>query len=75
MNTVPRPFWKTLLLSMTAGLLILGLALPPQHALADPAAGPAAQYIAPFLYAPYPGTATENSIFDHSSPNYFFALK
>ena len=26
--------------------------------------------LAPFLYPPYPGTASEESIFDHTSPNY-----
>ena len=28
--------------------------------------------VAPFLYPPYPGTASQGSIFDHSSPNYVF---
>ena len=30
----------------------------------------AALAVAPFLYPPYPGAASQNSIFDHSSPNY-----
>jgi hypothetical protein len=30
----------------------------------------ALQYIEPFLYPPFPGTASEESVFDHSSPNY-----
>ena len=28
--------------------------------------------VAPFLYPPYPGTAAQGSVFDHSSPNYTF---
>ncbi|MGZ9165301.1 MAG: peptidoglycan DD-metalloendopeptidase family protein, partial [Anaerolineales bacterium] len=31
-----------------------------------------AQTITPFLYPPYPGTASQESIFDHSTPNYTF---
>jgi murein DD-endopeptidase MepM/ murein hydrolase activator NlpD len=30
------------------------------------------QAVAPFLYPPYPGTASQESIFDHSTPNYTF---
>ncbi|MCX7607916.1 MAG: peptidoglycan DD-metalloendopeptidase family protein, partial [Anaerolineales bacterium] len=33
-------------------------------------ARPQFQYVEPFLYPPYPGTASEESVFDHSSPNY-----
>ena len=29
-----------------------------------------AQQVAPFLYPPFPGSASEESIFDHTSPNY-----
>lgn len=29
-----------------------------------------AQAVAPFLYPPFPGSASEESIFDHTSPNY-----
>jgi hypothetical protein len=29
-----------------------------------------AQAVSPFLYPPYPGSASQNSIFDHTSPNY-----
>ena len=29
-----------------------------------------AQAVAPFLYPPFPGSASEESVFDHSSPNY-----
>jgi len=28
--------------------------------------------VAPFLYPPYPGAASQGSVFDHSSPNYTF---
>lgn len=28
--------------------------------------------IAPFLYPPYPGTASQESVFDHSTPNYTY---
>jgi murein DD-endopeptidase MepM/ murein hydrolase activator NlpD len=67
---VPRPFWKILLLSLIAGLLLSAVWTPLQSAGARPPQAPNYQYIDPFLYPPYPGTATENSIFDHSSPNY-----
>jgi hypothetical protein len=33
---------------------------------------PVLQTITPFLYPPYPGTASQESIFDHSTPNYTF---
>lgn len=32
----------------------------------------AAQIVTPFLYPPYPGTASQESIFDHSTPNYTY---
>ena len=31
-----------------------------------------AQTMTPFLYPPYPGSASQESIFDHSTPNYTF---
>src|SRR5260221_12641807 len=34
-----------------------------------------AQVVAPFLYPPFPGTASLESVFDHSSPNYTFDNK
>src|SRR5712691_6362297 len=46
-------------LSLAAGWLSGG------HAAAAPA-----QAVSPFLYPPFPGSASEESIFDHSSPNY-----
>jgi murein DD-endopeptidase MepM/ murein hydrolase activator NlpD len=36
---------------------------------------PEAQTVAPFLYPPYPGTASQESVFDHSTPNYTFDNK
>ena len=30
------------------------------------------QTVTPFLYPPYPGTASQESIFDHSTPNYTY---
>ncbi|HSL43329.1 MAG TPA: peptidoglycan DD-metalloendopeptidase family protein [Anaerolineales bacterium] len=30
------------------------------------------QAVTPFLYPPYPGTASQESIFDHSTPNYTY---
>jgi hypothetical protein len=32
----------------------------------------AQQGVTPFLYPPYPGTASQESIFDHSTPNYTY---
>ena len=54
---------RTLLLLGGASVVLGG----PWNAsvLAAPAAA-----VAPFLYPPYPGTASEESIFDHTSPNY-----
>ena len=48
-------------------LFILGLALglAPRLAAARPASA-----VQAFLYPPYPGNASQNSAFDHSSPNY-----
>lgn len=37
-----------------------------EHSLA------AQQAVTPFLYPPYPGTASQESIFDHSTPNYTY---
>jgi murein DD-endopeptidase MepM/ murein hydrolase activator NlpD len=31
-----------------------------------------AQAVTPFLYPPYPGSASQESLFDHSTPNYTF---
>jgi len=44
-----------------------GLSVPRASAHSDPV--PAAAVDA-FLYPPYPGSASQNSVFDHTSPNY-----
>lgn len=36
---------------------------------------PEAQTVTPFLYPPYPGSASQESIFDHSTPNYTYDNK
>ncbi|HAV77289.1 MAG TPA: hypothetical protein DCX53_08035, partial [Anaerolineae bacterium] len=33
------------------------------------------QVVAPFLYPPYPGSASQESVFDHSTPNYTYDNK
>src|SRR5688500_483228 len=45
-------------------LTMRGASAHAEHALV--------QTITPFLYPPYPGTASQESIFDHSTPNYTF---
>ena len=61
-----RPL-KTALTSLLLGIVMLGA----RGASAESDRVPA-QAIAPFLYPPYPGTASQESIFDHSTPNYTF---
>ena len=52
-------------LGCLATLIVVGTLAGGRHALAAP------QRIAePFLYPPFPGSASEESIFDHSSPTY-----
>lgn len=55
-------------------LIFFGLFLSVRGAAAIPANVPA-QTVAPFLYPPYPGSASVESVFDHSSPNYTFDNK
>ena len=63
-----RFFVKCLLLLMAlAGALFLG-----SSATLKAAARPL-QLVSPFLYPPFFGRASEESIFDHSSPNYSLA--
>src|SRR5919106_5378820 len=50
-------------------ILLCGLCLGVRGASAE---GIVAQAITPFLYPPYPGTASQESIFDHSTPNYTY---
>ena len=49
------------------GIIILGT----HGASADHSNIPA-QVVTPFLYPPYPGAASQGSVFDHSTPNYTF---
>lgn len=51
-------------------MLLTAAWTPLQRVEARPQGLAALQYVEPFLYPPYPGTASEESIFDHSSPNY-----
>lgn len=53
-------------------ILLYGIFLSAPGASADNMNAPKAQTITPFLYPPYPGLASEESIFDHSTPNYTF---
>ena len=59
---------KTLLVPV----FLCGLFLTTRGATAEKMNLPDAQTITPFLYPPYPGSASEESIFDHSTPNYTF---
>jgi len=51
-------------------LLLGGLSFGPGAPSGERALAAPAQDVAPFLYPPFPGSASEESIFDHSSPNY-----
>ncbi|NUQ86386.1 MAG: peptidoglycan DD-metalloendopeptidase family protein [Anaerolineales bacterium] len=53
-------------------LLFSVVLLGVRGASAERSDAPEAQTVAPFLYPPYPGTASQESIFDHSSPNYTY---
>ncbi len=52
-------------------ILLCGILLSARGASAELSRAPA-RLVAPFLYPPYPGTASQESIFDHSTPNYTF---
>ncbi|HEX2989824.1 MAG TPA: M23 family metallopeptidase, partial [Anaerolineales bacterium] len=52
-------------------LVLCGLCFSVRGASAEPAQA-MLQTITPFLYPPYPGSASQESIFDHSTPNYTF---
>lgn len=56
---------------LLTALLLGGLFLSVRGASAERSFAPL-QAVAPFLYPPYPGTASQESIFDHSTPNYTF---
>ena len=55
-------------------ILLCGILLGARGALADHDLAPA-QAVTPFLYPPYPGSASQESIFDHSTPNYTYDNK
>ncbi|HSJ86710.1 MAG TPA: peptidoglycan DD-metalloendopeptidase family protein [Anaerolineales bacterium] len=57
--------------NVLTALILFGFFLSVRIASADPVSLPA-QTAAPFLYPPYPGSASVESVFDHSSPNYTF---
>jgi hypothetical protein len=55
--------------SVLITIFLFGLFLSARGASAERSA---LQTNTPFLYPPYPGSASEESIFDHSTPNYTF---
>src|SRR6266545_7558530 len=57
--------------NVLTALLLCGLFLSVRGASADRSNAPL-QAVTPFLYPPYPGNASQESIFDHSTPNYTF---
>jgi Peptidase family M23 len=57
--------------NILTALLLGGLCLSVRGASAERSLAPL-QVVAPFLYPPYPGPASQESIFDHSTPNYTF---
>ncbi|MEW6404307.1 MAG: peptidoglycan DD-metalloendopeptidase family protein [Chloroflexota bacterium] len=66
MKILPTPRSKNLWII----LLTLGLLFSSRGSSSSVLAAPEHQQIAAFLYPPYPGTASQESIFDHTSPNY-----
>jgi len=62
--------WKPLLVGLAAVIASLSLWSPLQQVFAGGASAPGA-IVQPFLYPPYPGRASHESVFDHSSPNYY----
>ena len=52
-------------------ILLCGFFLSVRGASAEHSLA-AQQTVTPFLYPPYPGTASQESIFDHSTPNYTY---
>ncbi|MBK9925537.1 MAG: peptidoglycan DD-metalloendopeptidase family protein [Anaerolineales bacterium] len=55
-------------------ILLCGILLSARGASAERDVAPA-QVVTPFLYPPYPGSASQESIFDHSTPNYTYDNK
>ena len=62
---MPSPATRFISAALFAGAFFLGVTA----AAAEPSKAPL-QAVAPFLYPPYPGTAAQSSIFDHTIPNY-----
>ncbi len=56
--------------TIIAVLFVGALALVPAAGTTGRVAAAPAQQITPFLVPPFPGSASEESIFDHTSPNY-----
>jgi hypothetical protein len=57
--------------NILTALLFCGLFLGVRGASAEHVVAPP-QAVTPFLYPPYPGTAAQESVFDHSTPNYTY---
>jgi hypothetical protein len=60
--------------NLFVAILLCGVLLGSSAASAEDDSSPA-QVITPFLYPPYPGTASQESIFDHSNPVYQYDFK
>ncbi len=60
---------RTLLRILTTLLLFGGASLLVSSVSDRGAQAAPAGEVAPFLYPPFPGSASEESIFDHTSPN------
>ena len=56
--------------NVLTAIILCVLFISVRAASAERGDAPAAQTVAPFLYPPYPGSASQESIFDHSSPTY-----
>jgi murein DD-endopeptidase MepM/ murein hydrolase activator NlpD len=67
--TVGNLFVTRSIKKLFTAILLCGIILGTRGASAEYDAAPV-QAITPFLYPPYPGSASQESIFDHSTPNY-----
>src|SRR5512140_2252838 len=61
---------RRLFRSIQRVLLLVGVSLAIGGLWNGPVQAAPSGAIAPFLYPPFPGSASEESIFDHASPNY-----
>lgn len=68
MRLHPHPGFVFVLVLLGGLSLILG-GLSPEQPVKRVSAAPVDD-LSPFLYPPFPGSASQESIFDHSSPNY-----